>query len=60
MTVCCQNLPLDALSSRSVPSVLAGAIFKNFGLFLNTGLRQVSFCSWGKKMCFSNYIYDLD
>jgi hypothetical protein len=36
IAVCCQNLPLGALSSRSVPSVLVGALFKNFGLFLNT------------------------
>jgi len=36
MAVCCQNLPLGALSSRSAPSVLVGALFKMFGLFLNT------------------------
>jgi hypothetical protein len=36
MTVCCQNVPLGALSSRSAPSVLVGALFKKFGLFLNT------------------------
>jgi hypothetical protein len=36
MAVCCQNLPLDALSSHSAPSVLVGALFKKFGLFLNT------------------------
>jgi ABC-type polar amino acid transport system ATPase subunit len=33
MAVCCQNLPLGALSSRSVPSVLVGMLFKKFGLF---------------------------
>jgi hypothetical protein len=38
MEVCCQNLPLGALSSRSVPSVLVGALFKKFGPFLNTGV----------------------
>jgi hypothetical protein len=38
MAVCCQNLPLDALSSRSSPSVLVGELFKNFCLFLNTGV----------------------
>jgi hypothetical protein len=32
-TVCCQNQPLGALSSRSAPSVLVGALFKKFGLF---------------------------
>jgi hypothetical protein len=36
MAVCCQNLPLGALSSRRAPSVLVGAVFKKFGLFLNT------------------------
>jgi len=34
--VCCQNLTLDALSSRSTLSVLVGALFKMFVLFLNT------------------------
>jgi len=33
MAVCCQNLPLGALSSRSTPSVLVGELFKKFGLF---------------------------
>jgi len=36
MTVCCQDLMLGALSSRSALSVLVGALFKRFGLFLNT------------------------
>ena len=27
MAVCCQTLPLGALSSRSVPSVLVGELF---------------------------------
>jgi len=36
MAVCCQNLTLGALSSRSTLSVLVGALFKKFGLFLNT------------------------
>jgi hypothetical protein len=31
-------LPLGALSSHSAPSVLVGARFKKFGLFLNTGV----------------------
>jgi hypothetical protein len=34
--ICCQNLTLGALSSRSALSVLVGALFKKFGLFLNT------------------------
>jgi hypothetical protein len=33
MAVCRQNLPLGALSSRSAPSLLVGALFKKFGLF---------------------------
>jgi hypothetical protein len=41
MAVCCQNLTLGALSSRSALSVLVGALFKEFGLFLN----RVLFCS---------------
>jgi hypothetical protein len=36
MAVCRQNLPLGALNSRSAPSMLVGALFKKFGLFLNT------------------------
>jgi uncharacterized integral membrane protein len=36
MALCCQNLTLGALSSRSALSVLVGALFKEFGLFLNT------------------------
>ena len=36
MAVCCQNLPLGALSSRSALPVPVGALFKKFGLFLNT------------------------
>jgi hypothetical protein len=35
MAVCCQNLTLGALSSRSAFSLLIGALFKKFGLFLN-------------------------
>jgi hypothetical protein len=36
VAVCCQNLPLGALSSRSAFSMLVGELFKKFGLFLNT------------------------
>jgi len=35
MAVCCQNLTLGAFSSRSALCVLVGALFKEFGLFLN-------------------------
>jgi len=35
MTVCCQNLPLGALSSRSTLPVPVGALFKKFSLYLN-------------------------
>jgi hypothetical protein len=33
MAVCCQNLPLGVLSSRSAPCMLVGALFKKLGLF---------------------------
>jgi hypothetical protein len=33
MEVCCQNLTLGALSSRSALSMLVGELFKEFGLF---------------------------
>jgi len=33
MAVCCQNLPIDALSSRSASSLLVGELFKKFSLF---------------------------
>jgi len=36
IAVCCQNLTLGALSSRSALSALGGAVFKKFVLFLNT------------------------
>jgi hypothetical protein len=42
MAVCCQNLPLDALSSCSTPSVLVGALFKKFSLFLNTPCKKIN------------------
>jgi hypothetical protein len=42
MAVCFQNVPLGALSSRSAPSVLVGALFKKFGLFFsNTPCNNV-------------------
>jgi hypothetical protein len=37
MVVCCQNLPLGALGSRSAPSLLFGELFKKFGLFSTQG-----------------------
>jgi hypothetical protein len=36
MEFCCQILTLGALNSGSAFSVLVGALFKKFGLFLNT------------------------
>jgi hypothetical protein len=42
MAVCCQNLTLGALSSRSTLSVLVGALFKKFGLFLNNLRTQTN------------------
>ena len=41
MSIFCKNLPLVALSSRSAPSMLVGALFKKFGLFLNTGVYRL-------------------
>jgi hypothetical protein len=38
IAVCCQNLTLGALSSRSALSVLFGALFKKFGLFFEHAL----------------------
>jgi hypothetical protein len=35
MAVCCQNLTLGALSSRSALSMAIGALFKKFGFFFN-------------------------
>ena len=43
MAVCCQNLTLGALSSRSALCVLVGAVFKKFCLFLNTPLIRTQF-----------------
>jgi hypothetical protein len=40
MTVCCQNLPLGALSSRSAPSLLVGALFKTIYLFFEHAENQ--------------------
>ena len=43
MTVCCQNLTLGALSSRSVLSMLVGALFKKVSFFFNTSrMRECS------------------
>jgi hypothetical protein len=39
MAVCCQNLTLGALSSRSALSMLVGKLFKKFGLSLNSVLH---------------------
>jgi len=41
IVVCCQNLPLGEISSRSAPSVLVGELFKKFSLFLNTGVHSI-------------------
>jgi len=38
MAVCCQNLTLGALSTRSALSMLVGPLFKKFSLFLNMPL----------------------
>jgi hypothetical protein len=36
MAVCCQNLTLGVLNSRSALYVLVGVLFEKFRLFLNT------------------------
>jgi hypothetical protein len=40
---CLTKQTLGALSSRSALSVLVGALFKKFGLFLNRGVSCYSF-----------------
>jgi hypothetical protein len=42
MAVCCQNLLLGALSSRSALPVPVGVLFKKFGLLLNTPCKPYS------------------
>jgi hypothetical protein len=44
MAVCCQNLTLGALSSRSAISVLVGALFKKFRHFFEHAFYK-SVCS---------------
>jgi hypothetical protein len=48
MAVCSQNLTLGALSSLSALSVLVGALFKKFVLFLNTP-RIITTCKSNTK-----------
>jgi len=51
MAICCKNLPLGALSSRSEPSVLIGELFKKFGLFLNIP-RTYNVTLWSVRITF--------
>ena len=44
MAVCCQNLTLGRLSSRSALSLLVGALFKKFFILLNTPRMTNSKC----------------
>jgi hypothetical protein len=46
MAVCCQNLTLGAISSRSAISVMVGALFKKFSLFLNRAWGGAVFNFW--------------
>jgi hypothetical protein len=56
MEICCQNLTLDALSSHSALSVLVGALFKKFSLFISTlHIMSLFICMLGQ----SNYFYQL-
>jgi hypothetical protein len=41
MTICCQSLPLGALSSRSASSVLVGELFKKFRFFNKRRFRKM-------------------
>jgi hypothetical protein len=43
---CLTKHMLGTLSSRSAPSVLVGTLFKKFGLFLNTVVRQYNLSQW--------------
>jgi len=61
MAVCCQNLPLGALSRRSAPSLLVGALFKKFSLFLNTGVYTylLAYCDGrGSSVCWDDISYN--
>jgi hypothetical protein len=40
MAICCQNLPLCALSSRSGPPLLVGALFKKLSFFEHTEIQE--------------------
>jgi hypothetical protein len=40
MAICCQNLPLGDLSSRSAPSVLVGELFKKVRSFFEHAESQ--------------------
>jgi hypothetical protein len=40
MAVCCQNLPLGALSSCRAPSVLVGTLFKKSVFFEHAEIRE--------------------
>jgi hypothetical protein len=42
MSVCCHKVPLGALSRRSAPSVLVGALLKKWGLFF----FEHASCNW--------------
>ena len=57
MAVCCRNLALGALSSRSALSALVGALFKKFGLFLNT--PRIHFCSFIWITINIHYVFDI-
>ena len=61
--VCSQNLTLGVLSSRSALSLLVGALFKQFGLFLNTP-RNISctifiFCATASPVGHGLLIHDV-
>jgi hypothetical protein len=51
MAVCFQNLTLGELSSRSALSVLVGALFGKFDIFLNT--PRSCYLKFGQQLFFS-------
>jgi hypothetical protein len=62
MTVCCQNLTLGALNGRSALSTLVGALFKKFGIFLNTPrtpapCEHCAFTFLSKTFFFSGFVF---
>jgi hypothetical protein len=56
MAVCCQNLTLGVLSSRSALSVLVGAVFEKFGLFFEQALYSANISNVRSKTSYLEYL----